>query len=327
MTAASVTPTAGVADNLTITAKDTYGNTATTYTGSHNVTFGGASSIGAFNPTVTSGAGTVTNFGTVTAITFTNGVATVAGANNGVMKLYKAEAALVTVTDGSISNGAGLSVTVAAAAGASFTLQAASIAPIAGEADNLTVTALDAFGNTAITYTGSHNLTRRDEVFRLHFWAVSRCCSRSSEFISRRARSISPRSPISENTDCSPATSPGSPLPESFSGSRSRCRSFRFTPGCPTPTNAPTGVSMVLTGVLSKMGVYGFVRLLLPLFPHEIKILGSWLLGLAVCSIVFASLAAWAQSDLKRMVAYLSINHLGYCMLGLFAVTARSTSL
>ena len=89
---------------------------------------------------------------------------------------------------------------------------------------------------------------------------------------------------------------------------------------------APTGVSMVLTGVLSKMGVYGFVRLLLPLFPHEIQVLAPWLLGLAVCSIVFASLAAWAQSDLKRMVAYLSINHLGYCMLGLFAVTARSPS-
>ena len=87
---------------------------------------------------------------------------------------------------------------------------------------------------------------------------------------------------------------------------------------------APTGVSMVLTGLLSKMGVYGFVRLLLPLFPNEIKVLAPWLLGLAVCSIVFASLAAWAQSDLKRMVAYLSINHLGYCMLGLFAVTATA---
>jgi NADH-quinone oxidoreductase subunit M len=70
------------------------------------------------------------------------------------------------------------------------------------------------------------------------------------------------------------------------------------------------------------MGVYGFVRLLLPLFPGQIKIIGPWLLTLAVCSIVFASLAAWAQRDLKRMVAYLSINHLGYCMLGLFAVTA-----
>ncbi len=85
---------------------------------------------------------------------------------------------------------------------------------------------------------------------------------------------------------------------------------------------APTGVSMVLTGVLSKMGVYGFVRLLLPLFPNEIKIIGPWLLGLAICSIVFAPLAAWAQRDLKRMIAYLSINHLGYCMLALFAVAA-----
>jgi NADH-quinone oxidoreductase subunit M len=87
---------------------------------------------------------------------------------------------------------------------------------------------------------------------------------------------------------------------------------------------APTGVSMVLTGALSKMGVYGFVRLLLPLFPNEIATLGPWLLTLAVCSIVIAPLAAWAQSDLKRMVAYLSINHLGYCMLGLFAVTAAT---
>jgi NADH-quinone oxidoreductase subunit M len=85
---------------------------------------------------------------------------------------------------------------------------------------------------------------------------------------------------------------------------------------------APTGVSMVLTGVLSKMGVYGYVRLLLPLFPNEIKIVGPWLLALAICSIVFAPLSAWAQRDLKRMVAYLSINHLGYCMLALFAVAA-----
>jgi len=89
---------------------------------------------------------------------------------------------------------------------------------------------------------------------------------------------------------------------------------------------APTGVSMVLTGALSKMGVYGFIRLLVPLFPNEIKIAGPWLLALVVCSIVFAPLAAWAQRDLKRMVAYLSINHLGYCLLGLFAITTGSTS-
>jgi hypothetical protein len=90
LTAATTTPTAGVADNLTITAKDEGNNTVATYTGLHNLTFGGASSIGAFTPTVSSSTGVVTNFGAVTAITFTNGVATVAGSNNGVMKLYKA---------------------------------------------------------------------------------------------------------------------------------------------------------------------------------------------------------------------------------------------
>ena len=74
------------------------------------------------------------------------------------------------------------------------------------------------------------------------------------------------------------------------------------------------------------MGVYGFIRLLLPLFPNETKIVGPWLLGLAVCSIVFSSLAAWAQRDLKRMIGYLSINHLGYCLLGLFAVTAHAAA-
>ena len=87
---------------------------------------------------------------------------------------------------------------------------------------------------------------------------------------------------------------------------------------------APINVSMILTGLLSKMGVYGFIRLLLPLFPREIQILGPWLLGLAVCSIVFSALAAWAQTDLKRMVAYLSINHLGYCLLALFAIGASA---
>jgi NADH-quinone oxidoreductase subunit M len=57
-----------------------------------------------------------------------------------------------------------------------------------------------------------------------------------------------------------------------------------------------------------------------------VKVAAPWLLALAVCSVLFASLSAWAQKDLKRMVAYLSINHLGYCLLGLFAIggsTAR----
>jgi NADH-quinone oxidoreductase subunit M len=89
-------------------------------------------------------------------------------------------------------------------------------------------------------------------------------------------------------------------------------------------TAAPTGVAMVLTGALSKMGVYGFIRLLLPLFPDEIRALQPTLLALAVASVVFAALAAWAQRDLKRMVAYLSINHLGYCTLGLLAVSGAA---
>ena len=88
--------------------------------------------------------------------------------------------------------------------------------------------------------------------------------------------------------------------------------------------NAPVGATMVLSGLLSKMGVYGFVRVLLPLFPTEMRTIAPWLLGLAVASILFSALAAWAQSDLKRMVAYLSITHLGYCMLGVFAVGAAS---
>ena len=81
--------------------------------------------------------------------------------------------------------------------------------------------------------------------------------------------------------------------------------------------SASTGTSMVLTGALSKMGVYGFIRLLLPLFPNEIKILGTLL---SPCPFVrcFSPRSRRGTDRLKRMVAYLSINHLGYCMLGLF---------
>jgi hypothetical protein len=113
LTAASTTPSAGEADNLTVTALDAFGNTAITYTGPHNLTFGGAgTSVGGNKPTVTNNAGAATNFGTSEAITFASGIATVAGANNGVMKLYKAEVANITVAAGAITNGAGLPVTV-----------------------------------------------------------------------------------------------------------------------------------------------------------------------------------------------------------------------
>ena len=104
---------AGAGDNLTITAEDTYGNTITTYTGTHNLTFGGASAIGSFTPTVTNSSGTAIAFGSATAITFTNGQATISGSSNGVMTLYQAGSDSITVTDnGSYNNGAGTAVTV-----------------------------------------------------------------------------------------------------------------------------------------------------------------------------------------------------------------------
>lgn len=87
-------------------------------------------------------------------------------------------------------------------------------------------------------------------------------------------------------------------------------------------TQAPTGVSMLLTGLLSKMGVYGFLRLLLPIFHEQIHAMQSVLLSLAVATIILSALAALAQTDLKRILAYSSINHLGYCLLGIFAVVA-----
>ena len=82
---------------------------------------------------------------------------------------------------------------------------------------------------------------------------------------------------------------------------------------------APTGASMLLTGAMSKMGVYGFLRILLPLFPGQMRAMQTPLLCLAVATIVFSAAAALAQRDLKRMVAYSSINHIGYCLLGVFA--------
>lgn len=82
---------------------------------------------------------------------------------------------------------------------------------------------------------------------------------------------------------------------------------------------APTGTAMLLTGAMSKMGVYGFLRILLPIFPDQMRELQTPLLGLAVITIVCSAAAAFAQRDLKRMLAYSSINHLGYCLLGLFA--------
>lgn len=85
-------------------------------------------------------------------------------------------------------------------------------------------------------------------------------------------------------------------------------------------TEAPTSTSMVLTGAMSKMGVYGFIRILLPIFPEQTRALATPLLWFAVATIVVSAFTAFAQRDIKRIVAYSSINHLGYCLLGIFAI-------
>jgi NADH-quinone oxidoreductase subunit M len=87
-----------------------------------------------------------------------------------------------------------------------------------------------------------------------------------------------------------------------------------------TYAEAPTGTTMLLTGAMSKMGVYGFLRILLPIFFVQLRLVRTPLLWLAVATIVLPAYAALAQKDLKRVFAYSSINHLGYCMLGIFSV-------
>jgi NADH-quinone oxidoreductase subunit M len=87
-----------------------------------------------------------------------------------------------------------------------------------------------------------------------------------------------------------------------------------------TYAEAPTGATMLLTGTMSKMGVYGFLRILLPIFFVQLRLVRTPLLWLAAATIVLSAYAALAQKDLKRIFAYSSISHLGYCMLGIFSV-------
>ena len=80
---------------------------------------------------------------------------------------------------------------------------------------------------------------------------------------------------------------------------------------------APTAGSVLLAGVLLKLGTYGFLRLCLPLFPYACLTVGMPLMAtLAVAGIIYGSLCALAQRDIKKLVAYSSVAHLGFCMLG-----------
>ena len=86
---------------------------------------------------------------------------------------------------------------------------------------------------------------------------------------------------------------------------------------------APTAGSVILAGVLLKMGTYGFVRFAMPLFPEATHTFAPWMIGLAVIGIIYGALVAMVQRDVKKLVAYSSVSHLGFVMLGLFALNTQ----
>jgi NADH-quinone oxidoreductase subunit M len=89
---------------------------------------------------------------------------------------------------------------------------------------------------------------------------------------------------------------------------------------------APTAGSVILAGVLLKMGSYGFVRFCLPMFPDAIRLFMPLLLTLAVIGIIYGALMALAQTDLKKLVAYSSVSHMGFIMLGIFSLNEQGVA-
>lgn len=160
LTAASTSPVAGAADNLTIVAQDAAGGAAVGYSGSHSLTFSGAeASPGGKKPTVADSSGKAVDFGSPTSLDFTSGVASVSMAKNGAMRLYASGPAAIEVSDGSIGTKEPLGVDVGAAEVSKLALSAATASPVAGAADALTTIAQDAYGNVTPGYAGQRTLT------------------------------------------------------------------------------------------------------------------------------------------------------------------------
>ncbi len=89
---------------------------------------------------------------------------------------------------------------------------------------------------------------------------------------------------------------------------------------------APTAGSVILAGILLKMGTYGFMRFCMPFFPAAVQKFAILFLVLSVIGIIYGALVAMVQEDIKKLVAYSSVSHLGTCMLGLFALNLQSVS-
>jgi NADH-quinone oxidoreductase subunit M len=102
---------------------------------------------------------------------------------------------------------------------------------------------------------------------------------------------------------------------------------FPFHPWLPDAhTEAPTAGSVILAGLLLKTGAYGLLRFVLPLFPGAAATIAPWAMILAAVSIIYGALLAFAQTDLKRLVAYTSVSHMGFVLLGIFAGTMTALS-
>ncbi|MCF7957381.1 MAG: NADH-quinone oxidoreductase subunit M [Phycisphaerae bacterium] len=132
------------------------------------------------------------------------------------------------------------------------------------------------------------------------------------------------------------ATLYGTSIPESaqlmlflafFAGFAVKVPLFPFHTWLPLAhTEAPTAGSVILAGVLLKLGTYGFMRILLPMLPEISYQLAPTVAVLSIIGIIYGSVCAWVQTDIKKLVAYSSVAHLGFCMLGMFAFNHEGLS-